>query len=249
MDQTNINLHVGSVSASPLNSRETRIDTHSGSVSGTYKLYDLLSVHTFSGSVQVSVAPQAAAASAPAPATLALGTTAGSIDVTYPPFGAKVPARDYDTSVQTVSGSIHGSVVHGSKTSIRSRSGEVAIRILPFAADDYKSTLDTRTDMGSHDVTLLSPQKDPGTQMRRLESSHRTLSGSLRVEYPGEWEGELEGGTKSGSLNVGGKDVRIVERGTYGPIGGWVKAVKGNGESRCGLGSQSGSVDVTVGGL
>ncbi|KAH8590905.1 hypothetical protein B0O99DRAFT_744962 [Bisporella sp. PMI_857] len=145
-------------------SRSIEIETTSGSISGLYPLYDLLSFKTISGSVQVGVIPQGIDEARPAPASLAVKSYSSSINVHLPILGAggrryTPPLRDYITNVESTSGRISGSYYQGTHGLYRSLSGSIQLSILPiFGNIDTNSELDTRSESGSTNVNLLEPE-------------------------------------------------------------------------------------------
>jgi hypothetical protein len=248
IDETKIHLHVGAISATPLNSRKTRIETGAGALDGTFDLLDLLSVNTLSGRVSIDVIPKEASRTDPEPAKLIVGTLSGAINIAYPPFGIDIPKRDYETFISAASGAISGNYIHGSDTRVTTKSGSINVKILPYAAADAPSVLVTGTNVGRQDIELLEPYTGKGKRMTMLRGEHTSQTGALIIRYPAQWEGAIEGSTKTGSLSLRG-DVRVIERGGYGPVGAWIKAVKGDGEGRLGFGSQTGRLDVEIGGF
>lgn len=95
-------------------SRSTFISEISNSVTGTFVLHDLLSIDTVSGSINVTIVPQAASSSK-APAELLLKTSSGSIKVTMAPFlhdpSTVIPERIFNSSLKSMSGSITAALV------------------------------------------------------------------------------------------------------------------------------------------
>lgn len=95
-------------------SRCTVVNTVSDSVTGTFVLHDLLSISTVSGSIRITVVPQAASASK-APAELRINTVSGSIKVTMAPFlhdpSTLIPERIFKSSLKSTSGSITAELV------------------------------------------------------------------------------------------------------------------------------------------
>jgi hypothetical protein len=73
-------------------------------------------------------------------------------------------------------------------------------------------------------------------QWRTLNSSHRTSSGDISVDYPQSWEGTLTATTISADITAKGDDLRIIESKK-----GWAykKVVVGKGASKVGDGSES----------
>lgn len=249
-NKTEITVIHGSVSMAYWNSRETRIDVVSGSVSGRYALRDLLSIRTRSGSVTIDVDPKPADPTSPAPADFTALSTSGSVRIRFPTSGTaqEIPEREYRTRVETESGSVSGEYILGLMATFRTNAGSITSTILPYAADMFSASLRTETRNGATDIRLLAPFKDRGSVMGRLHSLHTSVSSSLKIAYPQEWEGLIDGETTSGSINLRGKDVERLKH-YEGPMSQHVLAKKGRGGSRLDFSTASGSVDCVVGDL
>ena len=118
--------------------------------------------------------------------------------------------------------------------------------VVPFSGSRKSSDLVTEGVSGSSDVTVLSPIRQSKT-LGALRSTHRSVSGSLRLSYPREWAGVFEGDSVSGSLSVQGTGL-VVNPGSGGP---GHKRVSGRsevmGEAELGFSSVSGSARLVVG--
>ncbi|KZF23539.1 hypothetical protein L228DRAFT_118391 [Xylona heveae TC161] len=247
-------------------SRRTIITTTSGSIEGAFKLLDLLSLQTHSGSIKVDVSPQDAAPAPelPKPAAFSASSLSGSVEVRYPirALGSEVPARNYTVHAESISGSVSGTFFHGEYTSLKSKSGHVEASLLPvIVTEGKKSFLRTQTVSGSteidiHDPLYLLPDSDTTTNdvsdvsddddKGKFNGEHATVSGSLKLRYPGEWEGTITGSSTSGSLDVRGKGVEVQKK-TDLPWSHQLVAKKGDGNSHIGFHTTSGSVDLLVG--
>ncbi|MCJ1387169.1 hypothetical protein MMC18_000009 [Xylographa bjoerkii] len=204
-----------------VNPREIDIATSSGSVSGTFPLYDLLKISTQSGSIKINVEPKDALASKPVPAALKLKTVSGTIHVDTPMLlfedghllTSSVPVRDYQADISSSSGSLHAGIVHGSRLNMQTSSGSITAVLSPYGslADDSRLTVEDGS--GSVDVTVLSSISDPGKPMRNFYSEYTCSTGSLRLHYPSEWEGTVSGETLSGSIKTDWPGMRIVKNG------------------------------------
>ncbi|KAF2098867.1 hypothetical protein NA57DRAFT_76103 [Rhizodiscina lignyota] len=217
--------------------RKRWIDTGSQSLDAEFDLLDLLSIRSQSGSLNVGINPQPADEENPVPAELLIDSHSGSVSVNFATFNA--PERDYITSIDSHSGSVDGTILHGRKTSIVSHSGRIDLQLPLHGAGNYKSTLSTTTVSGSQAITLLSSTRHAGKSITEISSVHRARSGSLTVRYPREWEGTIEGGTQSGSIRLHGGDIDIIRRSSHD-----VFARKGNGNSTLNFHTGSGSVDI-----
>ncbi|KAI9751097.1 MAG: hypothetical protein M1815_001375 [Lichina confinis] len=226
----------------PLSPRKTIIKSVSGSIRGTFDLLDLLHLEAVSGSIDVTVRPQAASSSDPVPAQFTAVAASGSIKVDFTGHGVyDVPRRDYLVTVGTQCGSISGQYLLGTRASFSSVSGSISTTLLPVSAADAWSELHTKTTSGSVRVHVLSSLYRKEKPLRLLRGKHSVNSGSLRLEYPSEWEGEIRGSTASGSINVHGDDVNVVV-GTPSHF----LARKGDGDGVIDFDSVSGSVGIWV---
>ena len=264
--------HTSSVEA-----RHVEVETTSSTIKGRYPLGRSLSISTHSGPVDVCVEPRSEdqlEGYAMSPATLKMTSSTGKMTVRncMRKMHAKdVPARDYRTQIMTFSGPINASLLHGSTTELETTSGSLDVEILPvIIRSDMNSTLYTgatfsNTDLivnaplmsskvvgdengtVTKDASLLSGTHGLDSVLRNMKSKHETVSGSMRLRYPSEWEGSITGESISGGVDVTGKGVEIESRARGGKE---IHAVKGKGqESRSILrfASVTGSGEVLVG--
>jgi len=95
--------------------------------------------------------------------------------------------------------------------------------------------------MYSIDLTLHPSISHPSAPLRQLYSLYRTVSGSVDVFYPAQWQGTVEGSSLSGSVDLEWDGLEVVEdrsENGYRKI----KAVRGHGEGMLGIVVDSGSV-------
>lgn len=219
------------MSSSTSHSRETVIDLSSGAITGTYSLYDLLSIHTTSGHIDITLNLENVSESAPKPALLRLSTASGSIRVTTSAVKdpSTIPDREYKTSIHSYSGSIEAKIPHGTHTSLKTTSGRIDAELVPFGPNTSRSDIETRTHSGSTDIKLHPSAVNASQPLRKLYGDYQLGSGALRVAYPLTWEGTVEGKTVSGGVNVKWEGMRIVKD-RKGYVGREIEAVKGEGE-------------------
>lgn len=246
-NSTSISLTSGALDSSPFNSRETRLETVSGSISGKYTLRDLLSIKTKSGSVDVKVEPDAGVEGGSKSAVFCANSVSGSIRTDFE--RRRIPVRDYQVTVKTNVGSIDGTFIHGSKTAFDSISGSINADILPLSGSSYASALDTSTKSGDTKLKLRAPYAKSNGLLSKLTSSHKSNSGSLDLTYPREWAGHLVGSTRSGSIHLRGRDLRVTHENEDFPIGSRVEATQGHGDSNMVFQTTSGACNVKVGRL
>ena len=244
--------------ASVYNYRRVVITTVSGSVTGAFSLYDLLSISSVSGTINIDLEPKEAAEHASVPAQLHIETISSTVYVNTPaivgadgasPYGV-IPDRDYRTFVSSTSGSQYVNVIHGSETILHSVSGTIHANLSPYGSPSIKSNIDVVTKSASIEVTVLSSISHPGQGIKNLHGTYKRLSGSLKLRYPGEWEGEIEGTTLSGSLDIDWPGLRVIRDGRRGGSGYRVfEAIKGHGDGLLYFDGVSGSTELIGGAL
>ena len=244
-DKTTLSAVSGHVDSPTLptkfSSREKYIHSVSGGIRGSYSLEDVLSCTTTSGGIRIFVAPQKAGEEV-APAAFVGRSASGHVDVQFETLDA--PVRDYRVDVHSGSGGVSGTYIHGSRTSVVSGSGSKRVIIVPFEGVG-ESEIVTDGASGGSDVEVRSPLRVSKT-LGALRSTHRSVSGSLRLRYPSEWAGSFEGTSVSGSLSADGPGLEVETGGGPG-----LKRVSGKskleGEARLTFGSVSGGARLFVG--
>jgi hypothetical protein len=234
--------HVNSPAApEEWHSRKKYISSISGGIRGEYALEDVLSCTTSSGGIRIGVIPKEAGKE-DAPAAFTAKSASGHNDVQFRTFGA--PDREYMVDVQTASGGMTGTYIHGLRTRIESQSGGKRVTLVPFGGEG-SSELTTEGMSGSSDITVLAPLK-MGKTLGAMRSTHRSVSGSLRINYPREWAGRFEGSSVSGSLSAAGPGLEVERGGEPG-----LKRVSGRskveGLAELSFSSVSGSARLDVG--
>lgn len=248
-NQTSISLTTGTLDSTSFNSRSTYLKTISGSISGKYSLFDLVSISTKSGSVNVNIEPKEAAPDSSAPALFVANSLSGSIRADFE--RRKIPARDYQTRINTTVGSIDGTFIHGSRTGLASVAGSITADIVPYAASGAPpSLLSTSTIDGQTTMRIRAPYLAPGAPpaMAGLMSTHSSVSGILDLTYPQEWEGRLEGSSMEGNIHLQGRDLELMRQDER-PGMNRVEARKGSGASSIVFNTVSGQCEVKVGKL
>ncbi|KAL9585264.1 MAG: hypothetical protein Q9212_001625 [Teloschistes hypoglaucus] len=245
-----VNLHSThqTLSSLSISALETTLRSSSGSVKGHFTLRDSLTIHTSSGSIEIDLA-LASSSNATGPATLDLKTSSGSIRVATTTIATPdaIPRnKDYRSSLRTNSGSISATLVHGSATDLRSDSSSVRASLFPHGDLAHRSDITTKGLSGSTDIVLYPSLTNPTEPMRNLYAFYTGVSGSVRVQYPVQWEGKVEGSTVSGHIGVAWPGLKIVE-----DSNGWgshrLKAVMGDGKGVLRFKGVSGSVELRGG--
>ncbi|KAF4976559.1 hypothetical protein FZEAL_6793 [Fusarium zealandicum] len=78
-----------------------------------------------------------------------------------------------------------------------------------------------------------------------LTSTHKSISGDIKLRYPSAWEGHLSAQSISGEQDFRGEGLKITHSG--GPAARLVKGTKGTGNSQLDVKSVSGDQDVLIG--
>jgi hypothetical protein len=245
-NETTISLTTGTLDALPFDSRQTRLKTVSGSISGKYPLKDLLTVDTVSGSVNINVEPKEKAEGGPDAAVFRVKSLSGSVRTDFE--RNNIPARDYQTYISTNVGSVDGTYIHGSITSFQTVAGYITADIMPFTHSSASSTISTQSRVGQTNIKLRAPYMGAGTAISNLTTSHQSVSGALDLTYPQEWEGHLDGTSVSGALHLEGRDLELIDE-TNEPGRSHVEAKKGKGGSRMIFKTVSGRCEVKIGDL
>ena len=246
-NSTEINAHSSSLSLSAdeppsieINHRETNIHVNSGSVRGSYPLYDVLDISTTSGSIDIEVEPKDADEDNVQPAVLRLSSKSGSVRAST--SIVSVPARDYKTFLESLSGGVNAKILHGSRTSLRSLSGHIKADLYPYGHNNTRTDINTYCQSSSTDVTVHSSLSHPTDPIKKLYSDHQGLSGSVDLRYPAQWQGAVQASTLSGSIDLDWDGLRIIRDEKKGWIKRVVEAVRGEGEGQLVISSKSGSV-------
>lgn len=227
-------------------SRKTIVKTTSGSVHGVFALRDLLSVDTLSGSIEVDVDPKKADKHKPLPAIFKATSRSGSIRAIYP-LRDDLPDRDYETTVDGLSGSITGAYIHGTSSTFQSKSGSISGTLLPFNGSQG-SLLTTESISGATSLQILTPYD--GGLLSHMRSKHDSQgSGSIHLRYPDEWRGSFSGKTITGSIMVHGHGVEIDWSSFFGFFGGSnkVSGRKPTGNSLIEFSTRTGSTNLGIG--
>ena len=156
-------------------SRHTTIRGGSNSISGTYPLYDILSISTTSGSIDVTVLPQEVSPTEPQPAALSLASNDGLIRSTVSTIS--VPDRNYTNSISSNSGAVAVTLLHGNYTSIHTGSASITADIYPYGFNGSRTVINTRSQSGQVDVTVNPSLSHPSDVMNQMSTNHRSLSG------------------------------------------------------------------------
>jgi len=223
-------------------SRETIINVDSASVTGSYPLYDLLSIHTNSGSIDITIDPKEASHDNIKPAVLRLTSTSGSVRATT--ATTSVPDRDYLTDISTSDGSMDLTLLHGLRTTLRSINGRMTVDLYPYGHNNSRTDIETHSSSGSTDFSVHSSISHPTTPLKKLYAFHHSDSGSLNLWYPAQWQGTVLGTTSSGSIDLGWDGLKIVKDEKRGWTKRFIEAVRGDGEGKLLFSESSGRMSL-----
>lgn len=241
---THLSLTKGTLDAAAFNSRDTHLQTISGSISGLYSLSDRVAVVSKSGSVNIEIEPKPATDGTSSSAIFTVDTHSSSVRTDF--RRKRIPDRDYQVYINTTVGSVDGTFIHGSRTEINSVAGAVTADLLPYKSGDYASIIRTKTDSGQTSVTLRSPYKAKNVPMTGLTSVHSTTSGELDVTYPQEWVGHVDGTSLNGALHMAGKDLELLNENDQ-PGQNHVEAKKGDKGSSLEFDTVDGECKIKIG--
>jgi hypothetical protein len=240
-----VKLSAGVLNAHPFpDSQVVSVSTDSGSISGTFLLYDQVKITAVAGSINADVIPQKNADSGNA-AVLQLETQAGQINAQFPPKNVtKIPERQYLTTVTSGAGSVSGRYLHGDTTTIQTGFGSIDVVLLPLASSS-KNSLVTSTKSGMQRVKLLSPVNGSTAALDKLDASHTSIYGGVSIVYPTEWQGTVTAETTAGSASMNGEGLEVTEE--KKGLGVSLTGTKGSGQgfSRCS--TQFGRVNFEIG--
>ncbi|KAK1754351.1 hypothetical protein QBC47DRAFT_402768 [Echria macrotheca] len=175
---------VGAPDSFALKTRIIEVETTSGTIQGSWPLYDYLAIHSTSGNIRVCIEPKEVDLDAPRPATLYIKSLSGTVEFREPVHAAAeafalrrvyegsvlraetvLPPRDYAVTVHTTSGNIRGYAAFSTVCVLRTTSGRVAVELLPVLSERLaeegwsgkKAVLRTSSTSGTNDITVLAP--------------------------------------------------------------------------------------------
>jgi hypothetical protein len=207
------------IPAWPIPKREYRQHETSSSISGTFKLYDLLDLETTSGSVNINVETQAG----DKPAVVRVRTQSGSVRInmgqTRWPWPSKPTDgnnRTFETSIATQSGSVSGSVLagNGGLTTIETASGSIRLNfdVLAEGSNNATSRIETISQSGSQTISVAAASSGDLSTLSALHLMRG--SGSASISYPTSWIGKLHMQCMgSGSLRASGRGLQFAQDG------------------------------------
>ncbi|EGX88240.1 hypothetical protein CCM_08283 [Cordyceps militaris CM01] len=229
--------------------RELVVVSGSGGVSGLVPMEDVLDVSTSSGSVSIALLPLYSKGAHDT--KLSIKSNSGTLSINTKLDAARsrvhLPSRDCAVALQTSSGSIRSVLGLTRSTIIKSNSGSHHLTaLLTDHSRDRRSDFATSTNSGSQNITVVAPPDEDKIGAEKAEETgfvckHKSNSGSVRVAYPGVWEGTVEAHSNSGSITVTGDGVETDRSRNR------VTGVKGTPVHHTDVGTSSGSISVKLG--
>jgi len=146
-------------------------------------------------------------------------------------------------AAKSVSGSIFGRYGLGNSLSLETGSGMIAVNVTSAPFNEVEARFKTNTVSGGNYVTFAG-----ALNPRPLISSHKSVSGNVKVHYPEDWQGKAKLASTTGDISVMGEGTKIVKK-ENGATGRLYKAIKGSGTSRAFFGTVSGDIVLAVGAI
>lgn len=143
---------------------------------------------------------------------------------------SSIPYRPYEIKIHTTSGAITGTLLFTSTAQLKTASGSISVSFTPVVSLDDPvnvANLVTKSHSGSQSISVNEPLIIDSSESAHsvedtpsITASHSTGCGSIQVEYPHSWAGNVTA-LSSGSIAFGGEDLEVTEDGD-----GHTKAVK-----------------------
>lgn len=186
--------------------REIIVDNGDKAISGSYPLFELLSLSTTSGSISVAIVPQPADPMNPnEPARLRIRSQSGDVSVCFTaPAEAflpgmrtqmemvecaeygngnrydnphTLPLRPYEIEIESDSGTISGRLIVSISVHLSTKSGSISTTLIPIASDTVQNvSILTQTRSGSQQIHLTNPVY--------MYNSQRDVSNSSTTRAP-----------------------------------------------------------------
>lgn len=132
----------------------------------------------------------------------------------------------------------------GSTTTFKTTSGSTDIVLLAAAYGSDPPSIVTSGNSDDQIITVL--HSEDRTPLQALTLDAWSVSGTITVRCPGDFEGTIQAGSVTGDISVSGPGVEIIKDDrSHGSKS--VDAIKGDGDGRIVINTVSGSVRVFVG--
>ena len=132
----------------------------------------------------------------------------------------------------------------GPTSSFKTTSGNIDLLLLPAIYENVPPSLITSGVSNSQHIVVLAGDNQTALQTMVIHS--QSVSGSVTLRCPGDFEGAIQAHTTSGSIGVMGPGVKIVKN-EHSPGFRYVEATKGSGTGKIVVNTVSGSVSIVIG--
>ncbi|KAF2277204.1 uncharacterized protein EI97DRAFT_432801 [Westerdykella ornata] len=202
----------------PLIAHNASISSIDGVIFGWYIPDENLELRSEDGGIGGFICPRLAEGVPFDPKSILMSTLSGRIRVglIYEVWPAKV--YTHRTKIESVSGDISAVVPHGTQTNISSISGSITTAIRPYGAASQNATSEIYTASRSGDswVILYSPPNESldgnYNPLLNTVSKHEVGEGTLWLDYPFAWWGEMEAKIEHGKLEFEGNLLEDIKR-------------------------------------
>jgi len=146
--------------------------------------------------------------------------------------------RKMDTHISWVSGSIHATLPHSYRTTLKTVSGGITANLHPHGSTTKRSDIVLANTSGTTNVTVHPHVADPGHPLTRLSTTYKGVSGNVKLAYPLTWQGHVGVHTNSGTIKMNWPSLRAARLGLR------TSATVGEGEGGIWVGGVSSNVEL-----
>jgi len=240
----------GSIASSELLSftaHEMTVHTTTGTVFGNWSLGSSLIIEGGSGAIDIDLSPKQWSSGPWTGGDLAVSSNTGNISIRMPFAKDTLSMRNYTTIINSTSGSIRGSLVHGAHAYL-STGGSIDVDVLPYyVLHEPRSNLTTSGGDGRHEVRVWPPvdsrwvgDESNVTVVDEMDSTHRQRSGKMKLRYPENWSGKVNGCATHGVFSVDESFKNVSRQHEC------VSAERGTGRSNMRVEIENGDAEVVV---
>jgi len=221
------------------NPRQQSVSKIADNVTGTYDLHDSLQISTVSGDIDISICLQPGDPQVPAELRLSSMSGSVNVDVLHAACGSKDSCnRKMDTHVSLVSGSIHATLPHSYRTTLKTVSGDITANLHPHGSTTKPTDIVLENTSGTTNMTLHPHIADPGHPLTRLSTTYKGVSGNVKLTYPLTWQGHVEVHAQFGTVKRDWPGLNVTRDGPG------ISATVGEGEGRIWVGGVTSNVEL-----
>jgi hypothetical protein len=222
---------VPNISPSP---RQQSIYKIADNVTGTYDLHDSLLISTVSGHIDITICLQPGDPQVPAELRLSSMSGSATVQVMNAAYGPKdFCDRDMITHISLISGSIHATLPHSYKTTLKTVSGGITANLHPHGSTTEHTDVVLENTSGTTNMTLHPHVADPRHPLTRLSTTYKGVTGSVKLTYKLTWQGQVEVHAQCGTVKRDWPGLRVTRDGPE------MSAIVGEGEGRIWVGGTS----------